>query len=113
MTSESEAPDIDGVEATDEGFEDAPQEGTRERTSGSLMESDLLGMTGAREPIGQNTYTRRCFAEKWIDVSKAQIMILDERKSTGQTPDTTVWDTTWNPPRKFHQTELPGGKKYH
>jgi len=59
ITSESEAPDIDGVEATDEGFEDAPQEGTRERTSGSLMESDLLGMTGAREPIGQNTYTRR------------------------------------------------------
>ena len=53
MSPDSEAPDIDDIEATDEGFEDAPQEDTPGHTIGSLMESDPLGMTGAQEPKHQ------------------------------------------------------------
>jgi len=53
MSPDSEAPDIDDIEATDEGFEDAPQEDTPGHTIGSLMESDPLGMTGAQEPNHQ------------------------------------------------------------
>ena len=53
MTPDSEAPDIDDVEATTEEFEDTPQEDTPDLTIGSLMESDPLRMTSAQEPTDQ------------------------------------------------------------
>jgi hypothetical protein len=43
MTLVSEAPDIHDVEATDEGFEETPQEDTHHLTIGSLVESEPLG----------------------------------------------------------------------
>ena len=59
MTLVSVAPDIHDVEATDEGFEETPQEDIHHLTIGSLVESEPFGWLVLSNKSANHTKTRR------------------------------------------------------